>query len=366
MKIVEMIPQLSSGGAERFTVDLCNELVALNHEVYLVVFHPLEKTGFYANDISNRVHIVVMNKKAGIDLMLPFRLFSFIKQIKPQIVHTHLRAILYNSLTAIFNRKIKCFHTIHNEAKREAGAGIDRIIRKFAFRHNLITPVTISSDSQNSFIDFYKRSAVMIVNGRNLPNDFQVGERLLVEMQSYKKTDRTRILVQLARMEEQKRHLVMARVVRRLVDEGFDFSVLMIGRKKDEYVSRIEQLKCPNIYMLGEKHNPLEYLHEADAFCLSSSFEGMPISLIEALGMGAVPICTPVGGIVNTIQDGVNGFLSKDIEEESYYQAMKRFLLLDDEQLAKMKQAVRESYKPYSMTECGGKYEKLFKKVIYE
>lgn len=36
MKILEIIPQLSSGGGERFVVDLCNEL-SKEHDVTLMV-----------------------------------------------------------------------------------------------------------------------------------------------------------------------------------------------------------------------------------------------------------------------------------------------------------------------------------------
>ena len=55
----------------------------------------------------------------------------------------------------------------------------------------------------------------------------------------------------------------------------------------------------------------------------------MPISLLEALAVGAVPVCTPVGGIPNAVIDGENGFLSTDNTEAAYYEAMKRFLETD-------------------------------------
>ena len=51
MRILEIIPQLDSGGGERFTVDLCNEL-AQKHTVKLIVLFPLENHGFYLSDIS--------------------------------------------------------------------------------------------------------------------------------------------------------------------------------------------------------------------------------------------------------------------------------------------------------------------------
>ena len=50
MRIVEIIPQLSSGGAERFVVDLCNEL-SKRHEVSLIVFYDIIEHGFYVNEL---------------------------------------------------------------------------------------------------------------------------------------------------------------------------------------------------------------------------------------------------------------------------------------------------------------------------
>ena len=50
MKILEIIPQLSQGGAERFVVDLCNEL-SMRHNVTLVVLHNIDKTGFFLKEM---------------------------------------------------------------------------------------------------------------------------------------------------------------------------------------------------------------------------------------------------------------------------------------------------------------------------
>ena len=49
MKILEIIPQLSSGGGERFVVDLCNEL-SKEHDVTLMVLHSLDKVDFYLKE----------------------------------------------------------------------------------------------------------------------------------------------------------------------------------------------------------------------------------------------------------------------------------------------------------------------------
>ena len=161
MKILEIIPQLSQGGAERFVVDLCNEL-SMRHNVTLVVLHNIDKTGFFLKEISTRVKVISMNKRKGFDLGLFFKLRSLIKKENPDIVHTHLRAIVYSLLAYIMPSHTKYIHTVHNDAVKEAGDRISRLCRKFAFKAKRVIPVTISEESQQSFINFYGITPPMI------------------------------------------------------------------------------------------------------------------------------------------------------------------------------------------------------------
>ena len=362
MKILEYIPQLGSGGGERFTVDLCNEL-SKRHEVILCLSYSLEKYGFYKNDISPRVRVINFNKREGFDWRLPFRVYKLIKKEQPDVVHTHLMAIVYTALSALLIRHTRFFHTVHNVAKIETDGRIGEKVRRFLFSKKLVTPITISQDSLRSFEEFYNLSAPLINNGRDIPADLKISNVVKKEFEKYRGTSKTRVIVQLAHVGHQKRQDVMARVADKLMKEGYDFTVLMIGEiNETKMADTIKALKNPNIYLLGGKHNPLEYLKAADAFALTSSFEGLPISLIEAMGVGLIPICTPVGGIVNLINDGVNGFLSEDISEEAYYIALKRYLDVLAEDLPAMRTESLNTYQPFTMMECAKNYELKFLK----
>lgn len=364
MRIVEVIPQLCSGGGERFTVDLCNEL-AKQHEVMLLVLFSLDGYGFYAGEISDKVKVVSMNKRLGTDLGLPWRVYKTIRDFNPDVVQTHLRAITYTVLAAMLLRKVKFFHTVHNDAEKEASGRISRIVRRCMFKSGRFVPVTISDESHRSFVDFYGMDAPMIFNGRNIPDNYRATETVKAEIDGYRHKNGGRIIINLARHSEVKRQPLIARVCRRLEDEGYKFTMLMIGKQyHEEFTEQILAAGCSRVVMLGERKNPLDYLAESDAYCLMSSYEGMPISLIEALGVGAVPVCTPVGGIVDVVEDGINGYLAKDITENSCYLALKRFLDMDDAALTAMKTAAKQSYKPFSMTECAEKYVNLFEQKL--
>lgn len=367
MRIVEIVPQLASGGGERFVVDLCNELAQMGHEVMLIVLHRLDNPilSFYLPEVDSRVTVKSMNKRKGADLTLPWRITKELKAFNPDVVHTHLSGIVYTFISTVTQRNPKYFHTVHNVANREAGNKITATIRKWAFIRKKFTPVTISEESQRSFREFYGIDAPMIFNGRNVLANLKPSATVLNEINSLKSSSDDRVIVNLARIMTQKRQDLIARVCKRLENEGYNFTLLMIGRKGDqEIVDKIERTMCSNVHMLGERSNPLEYLAAADGYCLMSSYEGMPISLIEALGCGAVPICTPVGGIVNVINDGENGFLATDISEDACYIALKRFLDTTPEQLSRLKLAAKISYQPFSMTECTNKYIALFNTPI--
>lgn len=363
MKIFEIIPQLSTGGAERFVVDLSNELSRQN-EVFLITFWPIDGVhGFYTSQVSDRVKLFCLNKKAGFDLSVFYNLYTLIRKYRPDIIHSHVDAILYTHVFQIYYKN--GFHTVHSQADKEAVGCLHRFIRKITFKLGLIRAVTISEDSHNSFVSFYKTDACLIKNGRDIPCGLKVSHKVMTEFKRFKRTETTKVIVHLAHIDDVKRQLLMAKVASRLFDEGFDFSVIFIGRASDEkYYNELKDSIPANCFILGERKNPLEYLKEAKAYGLCSLYEGLPISLIEALGVGAIPICTPVGGIVNVIKNEQNGFLSTDISENSYYLALKKYLTTKEDDLRKISLNAIESYKPYSMRECAEHYLNLFKKSI--
>ena len=59
----------------------------------------------------------------------------------------------------------------------------------------------------------------------------------------------------------------------------------------------------------GEKK--AAYLRSLDVFVMPSYFEGLPMSLLECMSYGIVPVVTPVGSIPNVVGDGQNGLLLK-------------------------------------------------------
>lgn len=356
MKILEIIPQLSQGGAERFVIDLCNEL-AKEHEVALIVLHNVDNHGFFRKELSERVRLISMNKRMGMDWRLFFRLATLIRNEKPDAVHSHLRGIVYTFLSYLFPSKIKFIHTVHNDAKMEAGGGISKWCRKLAFGLKRVHPVTISEESQRSFEEFYHLPSTLIYNGRpeyNFNTDISAVQQ---ELENIKTNKQAKIIVNIARIQPQKNQLPLAKAIDNLNKQGYAIELAIIGSKADkQIVNNIEALNSPSVHLLDVRTNPRDYMRAADAFCLSSIYEGMPITLIECFSVGTIPLCTPVGGIINMIHDGDNGLLARSSNQEDIEQILKRFLELKDETIAKMKNNSLKTFERFNMQHCCQQY----------
>lgn len=354
MKIIEIIPTLISGGAERFVVDLSNELSRrVGVEVILLTLYDRSEKAFLFDEVDKKVRIKSLGKHRGFDCRIVFRVLSFLKKERPDVVHTHVGAFPYTFFSMPFI-KAKFFHTVHNDAFKEAH-GIDRVIKKFAFRHHMCVPVTISNESHASFVKLYRRETAIIYNGCTAaPNH-------TADLTKYRKSSNTKVFVNVARIIRQKNQIVLAEAASRLISEGADMAVLFVGRIEDEsFYDELTRYLSDRIIYLGEVKEPRAILATADYFCLPSVHEGMPISLLEAFSVGCIPVCSPAGGCKDAIRNGINGILGAGHEEQAVYQMLKSAVEMPAHQYRAMRKAALESFTPYSMETCASRYLKLF------
>ena len=98
--------------------------------------------------------------------------------------------------------------------------------------------------------------------------------------------------------------------------------------------------------------------------CLPSIWEGLPVTLLEALSVGCIPICSPVGGIPDVVKDGENGYLSVSCGEEDYYSTMKRFLSLSEDELSLLQQRCKKSFETFDIEKTSKSYLELYRSKV--
>lgn len=370
MRILQVIPSLADGGAERFVVDLCNTL-STNDTIILCVLGSINERAIFKKYLNDNVRVISLNKKPGIDLSIPRKLKRLINDFRPDVVHTHVRAINYLFPLVLFTaRRFKIVHTVHNEASKEVNGVVEKYIRFWLYKKKRAFPVTISNASDKSFRNFYPGVPTnMIYNGREFPSPSTDVSNVKSLIKEYKVNDETKVLIHIGRMEPQKNHEMLISVTKRLVSEGENIILLLIGGMRNNSESKrimteISAVdKTFNIYYLGGGKHTADYLAASDFLCMPSLYEGMPISIIEAMASGCIPVCTPVGGMPEMIEGC--GFLSEDTTAESYYFALKHAISISKNEQDQMQKLCNQLYqRRFSMNICANSYKVLYAKLV--
>lgn len=365
MKILELQFNLSSGGAERFTVDLSNEL-AKTDEVTLMclkddTIEP-EKNYFYKFDISPRVKYVNLRLQDGFHLSTWWRIYKAIKDEQPDVVHFNAADLSKFCFPAILlmGRKVKFFETFHSALNPAYSHGSRRFFINIFGRLGLLKYIALSYTNYLDMKAYYPFLQITeIVNGRAALKPTAKFDAVKKELAPFRKDADTLLFIHVARYHEAKNQQLLIDAFNRLHDEGANVSLVILGAHFDSEGGKklLSQAK-EHIHHLGTRQNVADYLLCSDAFTLSSSWEGMPISLIEASLCGLPTVSTPVCGAVDLIKDKVNGSLSKDFTLECYLDALRYTISHYAELKANATEMAKHS--PYTMEICAKKYKEYF------
>jgi glycosyltransferase involved in cell wall biosynthesis len=96
-----------------------------------------------------------------------------------------------------------------------------------------------------------------------------------------------------------------------------------------------------SVRFLGSRDDVLDLLPALDVFVLGSRFEGLPVSLLEAMAAGVAVVATQVGGIPEVVTDGVHGLTVPAGDPVALATALAR-VLRDESVRAAMAEAGRE------------------------
>ena len=151
-------------------------------------------------------------------------------------------------------------------------------------------------------------------------------------------------LVCVARMSEQKGHLLLAEAAGLLAAEGLDFQIVLIGdgpmRGQLEGVLRRSGLG-ERFLLTGwlDAARVREAVQGARALVLPSFAEGLPVVLMEALALHRPVITTAIAGNPELVDDGVNGWLVPAGSAEALARAMRAALQASPRRLEEMGRA---------------------------
>lgn len=145
------------------------------------------------------------------------------------------------------------------------------------------------------------------------------------------------VLIYIGRIVEEKNIDLIVKSIKKLnkMKNGKKLKLLLVGNGtfKEKIEDMINDEKIKNIFLMNEmSHNLIpEIINCANIFILVSSFEGTPISVLEALSCGIPVIASKVGDLPKLIFNGVNGYLINNFSELELINAINYIIKINPE-----------------------------------
>lgn len=362
MRIVHMCRNLGTGGIEAVVCGLSNEMVKEHDVTVCTIVTPSSEDKFY-KELSPSVHRETIGRMGeGKPFSEMVRIAKFIKKGRYDIVHIHGFFYYFALAISLFHGRTKFCYTVHSDAFHENNPWDRRILfyKRFCFKHGWIHPISISPAVQTSVKELYGCESKMIYDGVAQPIPDEKG---IIEQ--YRVTSESRVFIHAARICPEKNQMLLCRVFDKLIREGEDLVLLIAGPiHHHEIYAQLQRYFSDRIRYIGDRSDIPSLLCSADGMCLSSSYEGLSMILLESLAAGCIPVCTRVGGVVNVIKDGVEGFFAEEVTEASFYEAMKRRLNLTEDERIFMKKNCLDRSKSFTIDRCAREYVSYYEILL--
>lgn len=349
MRIFQIVTLSEYGGAQSVVFNLSQALSA-NNEVF-VLYGGNGDAWKNLNDKVVKIKISEHRKEISWkDILLLFRLFYYRIKYKPDIVHLHsskigaLGRIAFNPKTIVY--------TVHGvDSVRKANHKfmfIEKILQKRARKIVGVSQYDVDGLKEEKI----EKNVGLVYNGlmdyqSNKKDEIQtsISDKILKIKNSYSK-----IIMCISRISPQKKFDLFVEIAKVMPELAF----VWIGNKKD--IANLPE----NVFCLGEANSAYKYLKYADLFILTTNYEGLPVSILEALSYSVPVVASAVGGIPE-ILNGKNGF-SVDNSIDSFKNKIE--YCLHENNIQQMKVAARNSYlEKFTIDRMIEGYETIYKQI---
>lgn len=342
MRIVHTITKSERGGAQVYVLSLIRHQIASGHEVYLFAGN----IGFLTEEaecIGAKVVVceeIIHPIRPWHDIRAVAKLVRRLERLSPDLVHAHSSKAGLLARYACHKTRLPCLFTAHGWAFSEGVPQLRRLIAWLAEKvcaglgNTIVNVSTYDRDLALRCQVGHSSQHRVIHNG--IPDLLQD-----TSPKTPKKT--TPIIVMVARFSAQKNQALLIQAFAKL-KPPVNLCLIGGGPLKASCVELAQELGVvERIDFVGDSNQVNKLLAQADVFVLTTHYEGLPLTIIEAMRARLPVVANAVGGIPELIKDGVTGVLLHTPTPEAVADALKN--LLDNPERAKqMGQRGRERY----------------------
>lgn len=178
--------------------------------------------------------------------------------------------------------------------------------------------------------------------------------------------EKENIFLVVARLSEKQKNIcAILRIWKEFCKQDSNYQLQIVGYGPDEVMLRdyAKNLNLKNVEFMGKTSEPQKYYRRAKFFLMTSRYEGFPMTIIEAMQFGCIPIVYNSFAAINDIIDsGSNGMLVSNGDEGHFVQVMHELIANDDLQKA-IRSKVRPSLDKFSLEKVTSQWKYLFDSI---
>jgi len=319
--IAFFIPSLGGGGAERMFLNLANEFVRRGLRVDLVL---VRKEGPYLNKVAEEVNIVDLGARRTLFSLVP--LIKYLRRERPRALiasmeHANIIAILAKFLARV---KTKVIIRIANtlSVSLQGSKGYRQPLRLYGtilfsrFADKIIAVSKGVADDFAKTVRIPRETIKVIYNPTVTKKMLYQRKKHRVQntdkAQGREQKKQTCTVLGIGRLHPQKDFGTLIRAFAK-VRENRNAKLIILGEgeKRKELKELVKELDLrEDVELPGFVDNPYVYMARADVFVLSSRWEGLPNTLIEAMACGTPVVSTNCpSGPAEILENGKYGKL---------------------------------------------------------
>lgn len=371
LNVLYILTKLELGGAQKVCLSLHNGLIKDGHKAFLVsgtegvlITEAKKHPGcIFLKSLKREVSWAVFFQDWIVFWDLFFILRAYKKKYPYLIVHTHSTKAGILGRWAAFFARVPSVHTVHGFGFHAHQPWILWIlIVTIEWVTTLITARIICVSKKDQLqgarvLPGFAKKSLIIRAG--------VDQSHFVKKPIYRANRDFFIIGTIACFKPQKNILDLLEVFKLLRQVCSNVTLEIIG--DGVLRTEIESWICKNnleneIILHGWQDNVRVFLERWDIFALSSLWEGLPCSIVEARLAGLPVVAYDVGGISEVIVHGENGYLVSSGDKEGLFVHLKN-LLQDNNLLSQMRQD-QQNLESFSNNIMISQHEELYRSIL--
>lgn len=342
-KILHIIKSLGRGGAEMLLPETLKLHDQNQFEFHYIYFLPWKNQMVDAIEKAGG-KVTCFAAKNNIQLLLQYpKIIRYCKDNNIQLIHAHLPWAGFVSRMVCKRIKIPVLYTEHNLQERYHF--ITKFINKFTFNWQTLG-IGVSEDVTNSILKNInpKTPGKTILNGVNTDSFLRGNQSERTRIRTlYSIPDEAVLVGTVAVFRFQKRLDLWLEVMKEAIAANPNIYGIIVGAGplEQELFAKHKELSLEGkVFFTGLQTNVKPYYEAMDVFMMTSSFEGLPIALLEAMSMNCAVVATDAGGVKEVLRPDTDGilvdvnnwqnlsksllYLSENQKELSYYKSQAR------------------------------------------